>query len=55
MKNSPCTARASMVFIDTSAGTVDGNNCSGDRAGIAVAKSAYPYVGHNACRVTIGG
>ena len=47
-------ARASMVFIDSAAGTVDGNNCSGDRAGIAVARSAYPYVGHNACRVTIG-
>ena len=47
-------ARASMVFIETAAGTVDGNNCSGDRAGIAVARSAFPYVGTNACRVTIG-
>jgi parallel beta-helix repeat protein len=47
-------ARASMLFIDTSAGRVDGNDCSGDRAGIAVARSAYPYVGHNACRVTLG-
>ena len=48
------TARASMVFVDTAAGRVDGNNCSGDRTGIAVAKSAYPYVGKNTCRVTLG-
>ena len=48
------TARASMVFVGTSAGTVDGNDCSGDRAGIAVARTAYPYVKKNACRVTLG-
>jgi nitrous oxidase accessory protein NosD len=48
------TARAAMVFVDTSSGTVDGNNCSGDRSGIAVARSAYPYVKTNACRVTLG-
>jgi hypothetical protein len=47
------TARASMVFIDDAAGTVDGNNCSGSNIGIAVARTAYPYVGHNACRVSI--
>lgn len=48
------TTRAAMVFIEDSAGTVDGNNCSGSRVGIAVARTAYPYVGHNACRVSLG-
>lgn len=48
------TARASLVFVDTSAGTVNGNDCAGNRAGIAVARTAYPYVGTNRCRVTLG-
>src|SRR3954471_4458737 len=40
-------SRASMVFIGTAAGTVDGNDCSGDRTGIAVARSAFPFVKTN--------
>lgn len=46
--------RAAMVFIGNASGRVDGNNCSGDPSGIAVARSAYPDVRTNACRVTLG-
>ena len=48
------STRASMVFTGNAAGTVDGNDCSGDPAGIAVARTAYPYVRTNKCRVTLG-
>jgi len=47
-------SRASMLFTGDAAGTVDGNDCSGDPNGIAVARTAYPYVGTNKCRVTLG-
>lgn len=46
--------RAAMLFTGNAAGTVKGNDCSGDPNGIAVARSAYPYVGTNKCRVTLG-
>jgi hypothetical protein len=48
------STRASMVFTGNAAGTVDGNDCSGDPAGIAVARSAFPFVRTNKCRVTLG-
>ena len=47
-------SRASMLFTGNAAGSVDGNDCSGDLNGIAVARTAYPYVGKNKCRVTLG-
>jgi parallel beta-helix repeat protein len=48
------TARAAMVFVNDASGRVDGNDCSGDRTGIAVARTAYPTVATNSCRVTLG-
>lgn len=44
--------RAAMIYLDTSAGTVDGNTCSKDTPGIVVVgKGPYPYLKTNDCTV----
>ena len=46
-------ARVAILFTGRSSGRVDGNTCPKGQAGIAVAKTAYPYVATNSCTVTV--
>ena len=48
------TSRAALIFTETSAGYVDGVTCTKTTVDIAIAKTAAPTLGKNACAIARG-